>query len=649
MTFNITAECIAMYISLIIGIAVSLSVAKWNYEKRVFVACAFSISISSLCNIVSAVFINHFGMVPVWLNYTVTMLYFAFLLITLAIFCVYFLNIIDREDSLWKKRFKKAIAYPLYAALAIIFTTPFTKLLFSFDETGYVRGKLSIMTYLIMIYMALLIIYAALKNGKKTTFRVKILISFFPILSGLVMLVQFFKSSILLTGTAALGPLILMFFFIGTDIVDIDSDTGFYGGRSFIEAVNKRFQKGSRFCCVLLGVDNVQELKETFGRQKERQLITLAAVNIEGVMPRIPSFRYSDSKFIFIFDEKSAEDVSGIISAMDRELAKEYTFDNTPVRYSVSIAAVNCPEQASDADRLTELLEYAALQAKADKNSNIFYCDDTTLDRINRKKEITDILKRELNAEENNFEIYYQPIYEVSSGKFRTAEALIRLNKTEIGPIYPDEFIPIAEEMGLIVRLGEIVLDKSCRFIAELIKEGIDFEAISVNFSVHQIMRSDIIEKVTETVQKYNIPPEKLRIEITESVVIDNFQHVKKMMDDLGNIGIKFYMDDFGTGYSNLSNMIELPFEYLKIDKSLVRSAEKSEKAYFILTFISQAFINQHVKILTEGVETEAQEKIVDSIGASYIQGFRFARPVNGNTAKEYFLGMRNDAIAEKV
>ena len=158
-------------------------------------------------------------------------------------------------------------------------------------------------------------------------------------------------------------------------------------------------------------------------------------------------------------------------------------------------------------------------------------------------------------------------------------------------------------------------------------------------------MRGDMVEKVMKMVEKYNIPPEKLRIEITESVIIDNFRYVKKMMTRLGDFGIKFYMDDFGTGYSNLSNMIELPFEYLKIDKSLVHSAEKSEKAYFILTFISQAFIKQNIKILTEGVETANQEKIVDTIGASYIQGFRFARPVSGDIAKEYFLGIRNDAV----
>ncbi len=644
MTFNVTAECIAMYISLLIGISVSLSIAKWNSEKKTFVACAFSISLSSFCNILSSVFINHYGIVPVWLNYIVTSLYFALLFVTLSIFYVYFLNIIEREDSDWKKRYTKAVVIPLYPSLAIVLTTPFTKLLFSFDETGYVRGPLSKLTYVFMLYVAVLLIYTAIKNDRKTTFRVKILISFFPILSGMVMLVQFLAGSILLTGTAALGPLIMMYLFLGTDIVDIDSNTGFYGSRSFAEAASKRLQKNSRFCCVMINVNNSRELKEAFGRSKHRKLITLAAVKLEKVMPRVPSFRYSENKFIFIFDNMSSEEASGIISAMDKELEKEFEFDNTAVSYSISLAAVSCPDQAETAEQLTELLEYCANRARKDKTSNICYCDDSALANIRRKKEITEILKRELNSEENNFDLFYQPIYEVSSGKFRTAEALIRLNKTEIGPIYPDEFIPIAEEMGLIVRLGEIVLDKSCRFIAELIKENIDFEAISINFSVQQIMRNDIVEKVVETVQKYNIPPEKLRIEITESVIIDNFSHVKMMMNELGNFGIKFYMDDFGTGYSNLSNMIELPFEYLKIDKSLVYSAEKSEKAYFILTFIAQAFIKQNVKILTEGVETEKQEQIVDTIGTSYIQGFRFARPVNGDTAKEYFLGIRNDA-----
>ncbi|MCI7350514.1 MAG: EAL domain-containing protein, partial [Ruminococcus sp.] len=126
------------------------------------------------------------------------------------------------------------------------------------------------------------------------------------------------------------------------------------------------------------------------------------------------------------------------------------------------------------------------------------------------------------------------------------------------------------------------------------------------------------------------------------------YDQIKRIMETLGVIGIKFYMDDFGTGYSNLSNMLELPFEYLKIDKSLVRAAEKSDKAYMVLSLISEAFVEQGVKILTEGVETEEQEEIVRSIGATYIQGYLFARPVPGDVAKEYFLGHRNDKLDKK-
>ncbi len=642
--FNVTAECIALYVSLIIGVSVSLSVTKWNYEKKMFVTCSFCIAVSSFFNILSAFFINNYGIVPVWANYIATMLYFTFLLFTMAAFFAYFVYIIDREDSSWKRHFTKAVEIPLYLMLAVIYTTPFTKFLFSFDSSGYVRGSLNKLTYIFMIYIAVLLTIAALKNGRKTTSRVKMLVLFFPILSGIVMFVQFLENNILLTGTSAIGPLILMFLFISSDLVDIDSDTGFFGSKSFIESAEKRFQKGSEFCCIIAGIDNKQELKDTFGSMKLRQIITLAAAGIENVIPRKEGFRYSETKFAFIIDKTDPEYIQSIVDKIDDALSKEYIFNKNEFNFKTSIAVVNCPEQANNTGRLVELLEYC-LQTARTKKTNIVFCDDDAIRRIGRKKEITEILKRELSSDDNNFEIFYQPIYAVSEGKFRTAEALVRLNKTEIGPIYPDEFIPIAEEMGMIVRLGDIVLEKSCRFIAELIREGIDFDAISVNFSVHQIMRGDMVEKVTKMVKKYNIPPEKLRIEITESVIIDNFQYVKKMMDKLGDIGIKFYMDDFGTGYSNLSNMIELPFEYLKIDKSLVHSAEKSEKAYFILTFISQAFIKQDIKILTEGVETENQEKIVDTIGASYIQGFRFARPVNGDTAKEYFLGIRNDAV----
>jgi EAL domain-containing protein (putative c-di-GMP-specific phosphodiesterase class I) len=644
--FNITAEIVAAYVALLIGISVTVSITKWNNEKKLFISCAFSIALSSILNIFSGVLINKFGIVPIEVNYAVTMLYFIFLFTALLLFDMYFIDVLEKESSRSKKRYFAAALIPYIVCILLVISTPLTGLMFSFGSSGYVRGSLNKATYVFLLYIALLTVFIALRSGNKTTARTKFVILLFPLLSGGVMLIQLFYNNILLTGTAALGPLLLMFMFLGSNLVDVDGDTGLNGHRSFIEAVNKRYQKDMTFSCILIEIDNAKELSDSFGHRKLRKLMTVAAAATTNNIPKIvPGFRYSDNMFSFIFDNKSTAEISSVVSDIVKLFSEEFTFEGVGVKYDISVGAVYCPSQASCYDRLAELLEYAVVQAKSNKDAPVFYCDNETHDRILRRKKIADILKTELASDDNNIEVYYQPIYEISSGRFRTAEALVRLNRTEIGPIYPDEFIPIAEELGLIVRLGEIVLEKTCQFIARLIEEKVDFEAISVNFSVHQIMRDDVVNEVLDMVKKYNIPPEKLRIEITESVIIDNYEHVKRMMDVLGVIGIKFYMDDFGTGYSNLSNMIELPFEYLKVDKSLVRSAVKSEKAYSILTFISQAFVKYNVKILTEGVETKEQEDIVTEIGASYIQGFRFAKPVPGDTAKEYFLGLKNDSL----
>ena len=649
MTFNTTAEYIALYFSLLTGISMFINDPCWTKKKVTFTCCSFLISINCFLNILTSSFIDIFGQIPLWVNNTVTVLYFSTLFMLIFCFAVYFIMIIEKENTQRQKRYLTAVFLPILAGVLISAASPMTKLLFYYDDNGYNRGPLSKITYVILIYSVLVIIVSAIKSGSKITGRMKKLIIMFPIMSGIVMTLQFILDDVLLTGTAAVSLLLLMLLFLEHGIVDIDSDTGFNGHKSFITAVGNRMNKLKSFSCALIEISNVQELCDILGRQKYNRLIIMIAGYFDSVLPHSLGYRYSDNGFAFIFDKMPPDETEKYLSELQQRFSEKFCIDGTDVLCGISISTVHCPCKAENEDQLSDMLEYGAVRAKLRKARSVYVCGDDTYRAVTRRKQIAEILKHELNSDDNNFEVYYQPIYDISKHCFRTAESLVRLNKTEIGPIYPDEFIPIAEEMGMIVRLGEIVLDKACGFIASLIRDNVDFDAISVNFSVHQTMRDDIIDEVKNVVKKHNIPAEKLRIEITESVLIDNFAHVKQMMDKLGVIGIKFYMDDFGTGYSNFSNMVELPFEYLKIDKSLVRSAEKSEKAYSVLNFISKAFINQNIKILTEGVETEKQEEIVSSIGASYIQGFRFARPVPGETAKEYFLGKRNDALLHTI
>jgi EAL domain-containing protein (putative c-di-GMP-specific phosphodiesterase class I) len=265
------------------------------------------------------------------------------------------------------------------------------------------------------------------------------------------------------------------------------------------------------------------------------------------------------------------------------------------------------------------------LSSKKNSNNSLCIADEFILSEIDRKKKIYNILERELNMYSEQFQVYFQPIYSLKDNKFTYMEALSRLRNTELGDIPPIEFVSIAENQGLIQKLGLVVFEKVCKFISEnkdLVK------AISVNFSVHQMSNPNIVPIVLTTINNFNISPSQIIIEITESIFIDNFEVVSKNMFDLAKAGVKFYLDDFGTGYSNLANVISLPFSTIKLDRSLVLMMEDSEKNIKLFSNLISTFKGAKLNIIVEGVETEMQNSLVKEAGADYIQGFLYSRPL---------------------
>ena len=196
---------------------------------------------------------------------------------------------------------------------------------------------------------------------------------------------------------------------------------------------------------------------------------------------------------------------------------------------------------------------------------------------------------------------------------------------TELGDISPAEFIPIAETYGYIERLGQVTFEKICRFISE---NKSTVNAVSVNFSVHQMSNPSIVDTVLNTIKKYNIRPQNIIMEITESIFIESFEAIRLRMEQLAKEGIIFYLDDFGTGFSNFANVITLPFSTIKIDRSFVLMMEKSEKMSSLVNSLIKTFKDNGLKILVEGVETENQDSLVKKAGTDYIQGFLYERPL---------------------
>ncbi len=222
---------------------------------------------------------------------------------------------------------------------------------------------------------------------------------------------------------------------------------------------------------------------------------------------------------------------------------------------------------------------------------------------------------------------YCQPVYNVKAKEYDTAEALMRL-KLNDKMYYPDYFIPLAEEHNYIHSLSMIILNKTCKMIKGFLEEGKKIERISVNFSMLEVRDDDFDKDILEVISNNNIPYSMIAIELTESQNEEEFELVKNCIEELKGYGIKFYLDDFGTGYSNFDRIMELPFDIIKFDRSLViESAKDEESAYMVDTFAGM-FKTLKYRVLYEGVENETDENRCIKMHAEFLQGYKYSRPI---------------------
>ena len=232
--------------------------------------------------------------------------------------------------------------------------------------------------------------------------------------------------------------------------------------------------------------------------------------------------------------------------------------------------------------------------------------------------------------------VYCQPVLNIKTGKYDTAEALMRLELSKTGLVYPDEFIYIAERFRYIYVLTQIILHKTCLKIKELLEQGYFVQRISVNFSVYDIRESDFCETVEKIIKDTGIPYDKVAIEITETQNERDFENIKKRIDELKESGVRFYLDDFGTGYSNFERIMELPFDIVKFDRSLVIASGSGNKYKSMVSNLAMMFDNGEYSVLYEGVEDDEDEKRCIDMNAKYLQGFKYSKPIPIDKLAEY-------------
>ncbi len=312
---------------------------------------------------------------------------------------------------------------------------------------------------------------------------------------------------------------------------------------------------------------------------------------------------------------------------------KPFNLEGREISISASIGVVMYPGGGEDANEVLRNADLAMYRSKELGRNNYAFFSAEMNEHVSRRLAIEEAMRGALERKE--FSVHYQAQVDVSSGKWVAAEALLRWRNDALGDVSPDEFIPIAEQTGLIVDIGKYVLSEALAIIATLNKAGRSDIEIAVNLSPRQFKDPSFVSYIESEIERVNVSPELLELEITEGLLMSGYGNVDETLRKIHDVGIKIALDDFGTGYASLSYLRTYPFDSLKIDRSFINDIEDHDGRELVNAAIAMAHALD-LKVVAEGVETNEQLDILKALDCDYAQGYLFSKPVN----EEEFLAL---------
>lgn len=344
------------------------------------------------------------------------------------------------------------------------------------------------------------------------------------------------------------------------------------------------------------------------------------------------SFRLRDNKMVMVYQRERNKNYEKTLGELYDAFMEMYEEKHNDFRM-ILMDSVKELEYAEDYIGLCEYLE------RHMPINTVYTCEEVDVQSFLKTKKILRQLqdiytKDDLNDE--RVKVYCQPVWNTRIGKFTTAEALMRLELPEIGLVFPDQFIDMAERHGYIHVLSKIILNKTCGYIKRLEERGFEIDRISINFSMQELHMTSFSSDIIEIIKANGVPFEKIAVELTESRNEKDFKRVKGIIRELQGLGIKFYLDDFGTGYSNFERIIGLPIDIIKFDRSLTILASKNDESRFMVGSFSEIFKKADYQILFEGVEDENDENQCIDMDAMYLQGYKYSKPIPIERLEEF-------------
>jgi diguanylate cyclase (GGDEF)-like protein len=392
-------------------------------------------------------------------------------------------------------------------------------------------------------------------------------------------------------------------------------------------------ERGQRLAVLYLDLDQFKNVNDSLGHPTGDELLRAVAQRLRGCVKDTDTISRvgGDEFFIIQTGINNATDAEHLARRIVEALRAPYELHGHLVMIDASIGIALAPTDGSDANELLKNADMALYGAKADGRGVYRFFEAHMDARMKERRALELALRRAFDN--NEFELYYQPMLNLGKGDIRCCEALLRWHHPERGMVSPVEFIPIAEEIGLIVALGERVIRWACQEAAQWPSDI----CVAVNLSPTQLASKNLLPTVLGALAASRLPPQRLELEITEAVLMQNSEVTLHTLHQLRSLGIRISMDDFGTGYSSLSYLRSFPFDKIKIDRCFIKGLGDNSESDAIVQAVAGLADSLGMTTTAEGVETREQLDLVRSLGCTDVQGFFYSPPVPASELAKVF------------
>lgn len=544
--------------------------------------------------------------------------------------CVMYLLGISNVDLAKNRKWRLSLEIPYFLFAGLVIASVWTGWVFDFDGRGMITaGSIPQIMQIYMAYYTVLTAVVFIRYRKTIGFgKITYILNCVAFIFCASMIQMIFLEQRIFFFIMALC-VICMVYSVKRPDEEFDETNALYRD-VLLDEVALNYKSRSSFFIFFIRIHDFKILADSLGQDSVNEMLS-DVVSFLTVFTRGTNvFRVDDNVLAVKMKIMKEEQMENMIKAIAQRFKQAWKNGAMKAILSASYVKAKCPEDVPTYEDFVHLI--SVVGRKEGIIDHVYGADEIIGEDY--EKDIIEAIKRGL--EKDKFQVYYQPIFSTKEKRIVAAEALVRLNDDKLGFISPEVMVPLAEREGYILEIGKKVFTEVCRFFMEENLTAFGIEYIEVNLSVKQCMHHKLAENFLEIMKEYGLRNSQINFEITESSAMVSNAALISNINYFEENGVSLSLDDYGTGYSNVSYLYQMPFQILKIDKSILWSSEKNQKADFTLRSIFNMTNKLGLHVVVEGVETEAQIVKLLKLGCDYFQGYYFSKPIPGKDYIRY-------------